>query len=147
MTLRWMGSVGTLGHGHMRTWMVFENSVKMVFIRWELVWWLQMFTEMWSDFVRKPLPTMYVGTLDGRKGIVFDQLITDYTEWCRVLELTLIEASQNQGVISVESATDIGLARECTANRLLCPEMVHIQHHMIMVYKVCDKLKQQHQMD
>ena len=30
-----------------------------------------MFTEMCDDFIRKTFPTMYAGTLDGRKGIVF----------------------------------------------------------------------------
>ena len=78
--------------------------------------------------------------LDHRKGIVFAQLLTDYTEWCRVLELAVIEASENQGVPSVESAADIRLARECTTKRLLCPELVHIQQHTRMVHKTCDNL-------
>ena len=55
-----------------------------------------MFTEMCDDFIRKTFPTMYAGTLDGRKGIVFAQVLTDYGEWNLVLELGLIEASQNQ---------------------------------------------------
>ena len=42
-----------------------------------------MFTEMCDDFIRKIFPTMYAGTLDGRKGIVFAHLLTDYVEWCR----------------------------------------------------------------
>ena len=43
---------------------------------------------------------MYAGALDGRKGIVFAQLLTEYAEWCRVLELVVIETSQNQTVLT-----------------------------------------------
>jgi hypothetical protein len=62
-----------------------------------------MFTEMCDDFMRKSLSTMYAGALDGRKGIVFAQLLTEYTEWCRVLELAVIETSQNQAVLTAWS--------------------------------------------
>ena len=83
----------------------------------------------------------------GRKDIVYDMMLTDYSEWSRLLDPGLLEVSRNQGVVDVVSSADIQLGREYVETRLLSPDMVVIVPYNALVQKGCENLNRQYHED